>query len=210
MITDLVGSDPRLNGAILQRANSLTFRGSRPVVSLHAAVARLGTREVLKVVLEVCIQEGFEARRPVNQALLTEFWERSVEAARFAQQLCQGHPELEIEGDEAFTAALLHDVGWACIVCAIDQGARQPEPEEKERLLRIHHASVGGQLLESWGLPAKLCALARTHEGRAERLTPDTALVALAVECASDDPDAKRIADLEARLGFMTNVAEAG
>jgi HD-like signal output (HDOD) protein len=75
--------------------------------------------------------------------------------------------------DFAYTAGLLHGVGQL----ALFQDAPQNYPNLAERaradgldllakereLFGIDHASLAGLLLESWGLPEKLCEAVATH-----------------------------------------------
>jgi HD-like signal output (HDOD) protein len=64
-----------------------------------------------------------------------------------------------VRPDEAFLAALLHDIGKLAILKLALQpaeGVAEPEPQEVSHFIDEQHAACGGILLSSWQLPQRL------------------------------------------------------
>lgn len=210
VLAGLIEADPRLSAALVQRSNSVSYRGTVDVVALPVAITRLGIREVLRVVLEVMLQEGFEVRSPMLRRVLAELWEECVAAARIGRDLAAREERLGLDPDEVFMATLMHDLGRPFLVCALDRVEERVERERVDAILEAHHARAGARLLTQWGMPAPLIGLARTHEGPPARISELAAIANLASLRVHDDPnDAERIEALEVRLQLRRHTSAA-
>lgn len=164
-IAGLIALDPVLAGEVLRLANSGLYGRWLRVSSLLEAIARLGTGRLSQVAITAALWRGLPRK---TAPFVREWWRHSIAAALLAQQCGQ-----EFSTDHAYTAALLHGIGQL----ALFEDAPNDYPNLVERayaeerdllecereLFRVDHAVLAGQILESWGLPEKLCHAVATH-----------------------------------------------
>jgi len=183
-LVDLIEHDQALTGKMLRLANSAFFGQSRRVATIPRAVMLLGFSTVRNLALGVKVWDTVAHGIPA--ARLEGLWMHAVMVAVASKvlgaKLCTGDP------DEAFTAGLLHDVGrlvlatrfkdayWTAAAGA--DGVRSIVDAEQEAF-GVHHAEVGGWLLEAWGLPPSIVEAARQHHATPDR-PGTTGLVAMA------------------------------
>ncbi|MFK7985452.1 MAG: HDOD domain-containing protein [Sandaracinaceae bacterium] len=210
VIASVVEADPRLSAALVQRANSVSYRGSVDVVALPVAITRLGIREVLRVVLEVVLQEGFKVRSALLRTVLSDLWEDCVAGARGAREMAAHNERLGLDQDEVFMATLMHDLGRPFLACALDRVDEPLDRERVDQILDAHHARAGARLLTEWGMPPQLIGMTRTHDGPPSRLTELAALAKLAsLRVRNREEDAEMIAALESRLHMRRHAGAA-
>jgi HD-like signal output (HDOD) protein len=183
-IAGLIALDPVLAGEVLRLANSGLYGRWLRVSSLLEAIARLGTGRLSQVAITAALWRGLPRK---TAPFVREWWRHSIAAALLAQQCGQDLPT-----DHAYTAALLHGIGQL----ALFEDAPHDYPNLVERayaegmdlldrerdVFHIDHPALAGLILESWGLPDKLCeAVAKHHD-----LAAETGLtVALQTGCAA-------------------------
>jgi HD-like signal output (HDOD) protein/CheY-like chemotaxis protein len=170
-ISEIVSNDRALCVKTLQIVNSALFRRSAPITSISAAVNYVGLEILKSLALSACMFSALEGA-PATSKLLADLQSRSLRKAHFARTLLEG----EHGADEAFTAALLLDVGEAVLALgAPDQFARMVElarqrgapwhEVEPECFGGVAHPQVGACLLGLWGLPLELIeAVAHHHQ----------------------------------------------
>ena len=170
-IARLIGHDPALAAGMLRMANSAMFGGAVRIASVNAAIARLGTRKTLNLVISTAV--GPMESRPVRGYDLSagELWRHNVAVAvgttALAEILKLATP------DFAFTAGLLVDIGKQVLgqFLEIDGAAIRSEAFERhvsfeqaeQRVLGTDHAEVGAALLTHWGLPEAIVQVVRWH-----------------------------------------------
>ena len=182
-IAKIVQRDPAMTLKILQLVNSAYFGLAQKVSTIDRAVAYLGT-EVLKslalganvfsntTVPEI---EGFSLERLQATAVLR---------AKLARRFMTGRKG----GDEAFTAALIHDIGSLVLATALpqlfgeviresDASGRPMYVVEKERF-GITHAEIGAYLQGIWGLPFSIVQAAAYHHSPSEAPSGDLEVLA--------------------------------
>ena len=180
----LIEHDQALTGKMLRLANSAFFGQSRRVATIPRAVMLLGFSTVRNLALGVKVWDTIAHGIP--PAHLEELWTHAVMVAVASKvlgaKLCAGDP------DEAFTAGLLHDVGrlvlatrfkdayWTA-AAGVDDTRSIVDAEQEA--FGVHHAEVGGWLLEAWGLPPSIVETARLHHATPDR-PGTTNLVAIA------------------------------
>jgi putative nucleotidyltransferase with HDIG domain len=170
-IARLISHDPALAAGVLRLANSAAFGGRARIDSVEAAIARLGTRRTLNLVISSAV--GPLEARPVRGYDLPagELWRHNVAVALGTQALAR---LLKISAPEsAFTAGLLVDIGKQVLgrFLEIDGGAIRDEAFERrvsfeqaeQNVLGIDHAEVGAALLANWGLPEGIVQVVRWH-----------------------------------------------
>jgi HD-like signal output (HDOD) protein len=190
-IARLIRHDPALTAGLLRLANSAAMAGRHRIESVDAALARIGLRKTLHLVMSTVVAPI--AARPVRGYDLPagELWRHNVAAALGANVVYDlirrpPHPA-------AFTAGLLLDIGKQILgeFMEVDGRAIQHEAfeqhvsfEQAERhVLGIDHAQVGAALLTHWGLPDSIVDVVRWHHEPAS-CPPDHREVAQVVHVA--------------------------
>jgi HD-like signal output (HDOD) protein len=181
-IAKIVQRDPAMSAKVLQLVNSAYFGLSRPLSSVAQAISYLGLDLLKGLALTLNVFAATEARPPVGLSF-EKLQQTSIMTARVAKFMV-GDPK---EGEAAFTAGLLHDIGR--MILALTQPARfgeivkvtresgLPFHQVERELLGATHAQVGGYLLGVWGLPLPIVEAVAYHhvlQGTRDRL--DTAL----------------------------------
>jgi HD-like signal output (HDOD) protein/CheY-like chemotaxis protein len=167
-IAEIIQKDPSMCARLLQIVNSAFFGLARCVTSIPEAIAYVGTEVLGGLILQ---QQLFASVQmiSIDGFSLEEFQEHSLRTAKLAKKLI-GSPRL---ADQAFTSALLHDIGKMLIAYSCPDGfakvveerrrSGRPAHVVEEDLLGITHAEVGGYLLGIWGLPLPIVESVAFH-----------------------------------------------
>lgn len=182
----LIKMDTGLASGTLRLANSAYFNNSMPCDTLSDAIVRLGFREIYRL-----------ATTKVASAWLSNEvhgygWEpgdlyRHSLTVAVAADLLAKHTG-GVEGEIAYTAGLLHDVGKLALafVCAekFDEVRHYQLQEQcawraaERQIFGFDHTDVAAELLQQWKFPANLVAVAHYYP-RPSAAAPDhQALVA--------------------------------
>ncbi len=164
-IVEVVKRDIGLTVAVLRRAQ--TTASARPITNVADAVARLSAEEIATTIASLP-----RAAFPWHtrfEALLLHCQAHSQAVARAAERLAQMTTPFDTE--DVVAAALLHDIGKLLLARArpgyVAPNAARCTPSERaraeQRELGIDHASLGGLMLERWGLPQGLAAAVSRH-----------------------------------------------
>ncbi len=155
---ELIRLDPVLTAKIIQLANSILYRGSRPAVAIDAALLRIGLKVVVRLALGLSL-----AHEKVSVAAhfdLHRFWATAVLRAIAMQSLANrigGWSAAEI-----FTLGLLCDIGSLLMACAAPEDtatiAREnlsPEilRQRETACFGFDHRQLSAALLRQWWLP---------------------------------------------------------
>src|SRR5262245_21055870 len=165
----LIQRDQALAARLLRIANSALFAVRNRVSSIPHAVTLLGFERVRDLVLGLSVWGALEGSSPAARRFRKRLWIHSSMVAAAARMLAE-----RTQGDEAaaFTAGLLHDVGklvlglrlgdtyWELLEDAADEGGAA---EVERTALSCDHATVGGWLLQLWGMPAALVDAVALH-----------------------------------------------
>jgi HD-like signal output (HDOD) protein len=156
-IAAIIESDPAMSVKVLQLANSAYFGLARRVASIRQAVTYLGLDLLKGLALTSEVFSAME-ERPVAGFSIDELQAHSVLAARVAKRLVPGPLAAE-----AFTAALVHDVGKIVLAQGLPgpfgevireaKATGRPVYALEEEHLGTTHAAVGAYLMGVWGLP---------------------------------------------------------
>ena len=170
----IIERDQALTGKMLRLANSAFFGQSRRVATIPRAVVLLGFSTVRNLALGVKVWDALGSGIARNR--LEELWLHAVAVAAatkaVAARLRANDP------DEAFTAALLHDVGRLVLAMRFRDdywravgGAAESEPVAamEAASFGIDHAEVGGWILEAWSLPPAIVEAVRVHHAEDPR-----------------------------------------
>ena len=173
-IARLMESDAPWTAAVLQLAGSPLWGRNGSPVDLRDAIGVLGLRRFYQLVAVAAV-------RPLLQPALRgyglgdgELWDHSLAVAIATRELLLERGLKPCE--EAFTAAVLHDVGKLVLGTALEAemgpagpGSENTVFEETEvRAAGTDHAEAGARLLEHWKMPYWLVTAVRTHHTPAD------------------------------------------
>lgn len=157
--------DPLLSAQILRLANTAAY-GSTGVKTLDQAVSRLGQAKTKSMILQASTAKLFESRDQRIGAACKGIWEHSVAVGLLARDLAsvtgQG------DGEVAYLAGLLHDIGKPIIAVILLEVERQTstskgwiESDAWIDVISETHRKVGTALAEKWNLPEEVQAAVR-------------------------------------------------
>jgi HD-like signal output (HDOD) protein len=168
----VVRTDPSLTTRILKLCNSSLFGLANPITSVQDAVAFIGTRNLVKLVLVSCTESYFKDLPNNPYADPSELWHQTLACSTACQTIAErvGYARPAT----AFTVGILHNVGRIAMVQVLDpellakaaKELQDPENDPLEverRVLGLDHAAAAGIVSETWGLPLELRRAARHH-----------------------------------------------
>jgi HD-like signal output (HDOD) protein len=168
-IAAIVEQDAAISAKLLQLVNSSYFGLARRIAAVEQAIAYLGIELVRSLALTAQVFDTAEKGPSIPGWSFNHLQEQCLLTANVARAILADSKQR----DEAFTAALLHDVGKVILgLAAPDQFAKvvasvksEPQPmHTKEReVLGVTHAEVGAYLLGLWGLPVPIVEAAAYH-----------------------------------------------
>ena len=222
-IVEVVQSDAALSTKLLQLANSAYFGHPGETVAVQQAVRRVGIDLIRALALSAQLCAGVNPAQLAIRSFAT-LADRSL----YKAQLSARFVEDRALADEAFTAALLLDVGqlvlagsqgetYANVLREAEDGERSLHSIEQQRL-GLTHAEVGAYLLGIWGLPIKLVeCVARHHAPTLLDSPPGAVFVAVhmadvlvdAVHAGASDPLQALDPVLAARLDVVARLPAA-
>jgi HD-like signal output (HDOD) protein len=215
-ISRIVSKDTALCVKTLQIVNSSFFRRGVPITSIQAAVTFVGMEMIKSLALSACVFNALDAAPGVSK-LLRDLQSRSLRKAHFARSLLKDSRH----ADEAFTAALLLDVGQAVLalcspemfaeVVQIARESRRPWHEVEKEAFGVAHPEVGAYLLGLWGLPLELIEAVAFHHTPSNVKHSQTAMLAAVhiadavIDATADQPE-KLLNKLDAAFVARTGV----
>jgi HD-like signal output (HDOD) protein len=215
-ISRIVSKDTGLCVKTLQVVNSSFFRRRVPITSIHAAVTFVGMEMIKSLALSACVFNALDAS-PAASKLLKDLQARSMRKAHFARSLLKDSRH----ADEAFTAALLLDVGQAVLalcspqmfseVVQIARETNRPWHDVEKEAFGVAHPEVGAYLLGLWGLPLDLIEAVAYHHMPSRVRHAQTSLLAAVhiadavIDATADQPE-KLLNRLDAAFVARTGV----
>lgn len=216
IIVSIIDADPPVAAQFLHVANSAYFAPRAPIQRTLTAVRALGFDIVRAVVLERGIIAQFDPAKLPHNFDSAGLWSHCFRVAALARRIATINGGEAGERDAAFTAGLLHDLGWLIVAAnrptayrTIAEAPRDLPIADRSSLERRHagatHAEFAAYLLGLWGLPDRIVEAVAYHHTPLAHLDPaigsvagsvagcDGALLAVhvanaLVEAPADDP----------------------
>jgi putative nucleotidyltransferase with HDIG domain len=153
-----IGRDPVIAPLVLRRARSALLGTHTPVKTIDQAVARLGSRQLRSILLDLCTRRLFESKNPAIRRATRGLWEHSLAVAILSRAIARRRRDVDPEA--AYLAGLLHDVGKPVAASLLLEVERtlDAKPEDwlsKDAWLDVIqecHREVGVALARSWEL----------------------------------------------------------
>ncbi len=185
-LTRLIAKDPALSQALLRHANSAFYlsRFSQKVISIQAAVQRIGTKGVNATVMSQVIEGELSRPGAGLDKIASLVWQHMVRTAPIARGLARAFRQ---DPEAIYTLGLLHDAGKLVLFDRIADQRKRMRRDLKlpeafiEIALRLVHESLGGLAALQWGLdPEHAAAIAQHHRQPAVEGMPASEVLFLA------------------------------
>jgi HD-like signal output (HDOD) protein len=214
-MTAIVQRDSAMGTKVLQLVNSAYFGNTQPIASIQQAVMYLGIELIKGLALSGNVF-GTVGKTGLEGLSLEALQTRSLRMACLAKRFVEDPRKAE----EAFTAALVADVGQIIIAMGLRKGYQdvlrqavdtgQPLHAVELAALGVTHAEIGAYLLGVWGLPFSIIeGVAYHHRPNALGNGPCEMLAAVYAADALVDPPAGGV-EPELDLGFFERAGLLG
>jgi len=169
-IEDVLRHDPGLTGNVLKLANSAYFGIPSKISSVRQAVLLLGLKKLIQLVVASCVSAVMDKPVPGYDLPPGDLWRHSIAVSIAAEALVKD--KKNIDADDIFTPALLHDIGKLILghfvkdeLDDIEKIASKGVPYvvAENMVLGTDHAEVGAQILTQWSFPRDVIEAVRWH-----------------------------------------------
>jgi len=167
VLEQLITGDQSLSSQVLRMANSAFYRGLAEIMTVKAAIVRLGMREIGRIVLLSASQSQFRSKEAEINKVMKKLWQHSAGCALAANWLAKRCKFVDLSS-QAFFAGLLHDVGKLFVLMVIEQVKRKNANLAMTDALFMEamdtlHARQGYDLMLQWHMPEQYCIVVRDH-----------------------------------------------
>ncbi len=171
-ISSIIAKDPAMTAKMLQIVNSAAIALAHKVSNPFEAVEYLGLGTVSSLVLSAHIFSCFQ-RTDLKGLSVNRLWDHAMKTSLIARRITALEWGGPIDGDEAFTAGMLHDVGKLILADNLPEEYQRvlnlaverkiPLNIAEQEILGATHAGVAAYLLGLWGLPATVVDAVAFH-----------------------------------------------
>ncbi|WP_373976393.1 HDOD domain-containing protein [Chitinibacter sp. SCUT-21] len=159
-IAKKIALDQVITAKVLRLANSAHFGSSRQIGSVQEAVVVLGFNTVRTLVVASGITGAFVATPGFDRK---KFWKNSLQVATIAKWLAK---QAKINGEVAFTAGMIHNIGEMLIhivapevAVKIDQFVENGAADRvalEDNNIGFDYVMVGEELARRWNFPVSI------------------------------------------------------
>lgn len=177
-VVRIVECDSELTAHVLRAVNSASFGLITPVSTVSRAVSYLGDKMVVSLAINISAPQMFTQPLLGYESEKNALWEHSLQSALSAKEIAP-YAMKPVSGEEAFTAALLHDIGKS-VISEYIAGSASDIIEKVDALdvedyiygeksyCGIDHCEVGYELAKHWSFPTVLSDVIRYHHNPGE------------------------------------------
>lgn len=206
-LAEAIEKDVSMAALTIKLANSPLFRTSQPVSRVSVALARLGIRNVVCVVIAASLRNCISG---LDAKWLETFWNHASLVATAAGLIAK--KQYGIAPDAAYTFALFHDSAIPLLCKRFDDYRnvlnqamldQQLLIEHEEEHFPCTHPIVGALLARNWGLPAIIGKSIRFHHEKDVYHLPEKTLPGAAISLIAVTHVAERLlSDLHKKVHF--------
>jgi putative nucleotidyltransferase with HDIG domain len=177
-LNQVISLDPVLMGKVMRLINSAYYSLPNQITSLVRAIIMLGINTVKNLALSTAVLSNLGKASDFQALNMEGFWRHSI-AVGVTAKLIASKRNMDVKlREEYFIAGLLHDIGKIPLnnrmaeeyVQAVSLTDRDHIPlyQSEERLLTVHHATVGKLIVENWHLGENLSDAVTFHHNLAD------------------------------------------
>jgi putative nucleotidyltransferase with HDIG domain len=167
-VAEIIKADAALSADILRLANSPLFGLRQPPTGILHALALLGLRRLMTLVMTAAIGRFSNPAR--DTPALRRCWRHNLACGLICEDLADA---AGLDRDMAYTAGLLHDIGRTGMLCVwtsryshlLDETGPDPVGllASERQDFGISHTTAGAFLLRDWRLPEIFSQVAGRH-----------------------------------------------
>jgi putative nucleotidyltransferase with HDIG domain len=167
-VANLIGADAGFTADVLRIANSPLLACRHEVRSVLHAISVLGLKRVETLAMTVALRNF--ASSVANSEIFKDCWRHSLACAFAAEELAVACSKNK---DDAYTAALMHDIGRIALLTAFPEVYSQTVVRARENNLDLmelereqfdfDHCQVGVKLMREWKFPPEMSEIAGNH-----------------------------------------------
>lgn len=171
-VGDLIEGDLAMTAKVLQLVNSSFFGLAQSVSCPKHAVSLLGLNIIRPLVLCAKVFCQYE-ERSVEHFSLDRLIQHGLAVAVSARKIAEQQSHEKFTADDAFIAAMLHDIGKLILAVELSQSYREAVElsessgvnmvQAEKAVFGTTHAEVGAHLLGLWGLPNPIVEAVAFH-----------------------------------------------
>ncbi len=171
-VAAIIARDPGMTAKMLQIVNSAAIGLTRRIGSPFEAVQFLGLSTVRSLVLSAHIFSCF-GQTGLKGFSVDQLWAHGMKTGQIACMIMQVEQAEPADVEDAYIAAMLHDVGKLMLADSLPDQFQQALALAAERKVPLHeaeqaifgasHAGVAAYLLGLWGLPATVVEAVALH-----------------------------------------------
>jgi len=159
-IVDGIKTDPSVAAILLQAVNSARFSFHKKIESFYHACMILGLNNIYTMVLHEAVRSAMPRTKSTKQ-----IQRHSILISTLCNEVATSSKDTHAQA--AATIGLLHDVGKG-----VQEVMKQKHPDKAGQVDNLQTAGLGGELLRSWGIPARICEVIDNQQ-RPEYTAPD-------------------------------------
>ena len=167
LLEQLITCDQSLSSQVLRMANSAFYQGLTKIMTVKAAIIRLGMKEIGRIVLLSASQNQFRSADPAINRVMKKLWQHSAGCALAANWLAKRCKFVDLSS-QAFFAGLLHDIGKLFVLMVIERIKKKHKSLIMTDALFLEaidalHTRQGYALMQQWHMPEQYCLVVRDH-----------------------------------------------
>lgn len=154
-LSRIVSMDPVISVRLISASNDSLAKDLEPVVSIEAAIVRLGLKRASQLVAQFASEDGFNSQSELLNSRLHQVYDYSVEVATLSMTIARQRGQLS-EG-RLYLAGLLYQIGVIPILSYIeDTGLVISDEQELNAIIANLRGAVGSMVIKHFGLPDHL------------------------------------------------------
>ncbi len=167
-VNRLIAADPGLASQVLRVSNSSFYAGLNKIATIRDAIVRLGAACVANIAMLATQQDMYRSSDAKLNGIMGAQWKHAYCCAIGARWLA-ARINLNALAEEAFLAALLHDIGKLYLLKIMEEIVKSGKagmalsPALLVEVMNSRHVEHGHRLMEKWSMPEAYCTVVRDH-----------------------------------------------